>query len=191
MNILWDFDGTIFDTYPTIVQTFKRLINDKHVSDEEVLEKLKVSSLHAIDYFGVEKEEFDKTFHQQESELDVREKPPFAYVEEVLKAASCNVIVTHKAKKSAVDILTHYKLKHYFTEIITLDDGYNRKPDSQSYRYLHNLYHIDLVIGDRELDLHPGREIGIKTCAFQNAYLEADFHIQDYQQFFTRVMPYL
>lgn len=191
MNILWDFDGTIFDTYPTIVQTFKRLINDKHVSDEEVLEKLKVSSLHAMDYFGVEKEEFDKTFHQQERELDVREKPPFAHVEEVLKAATCNVIVTHKAKKSAVDILTHYKLKHYFTEIIALDDGYNRKPDPQSYRYLHNLYHIDLVIGDRELDLQPGREIGIKTCAFQNTHLEADFHIQDYQQFFTRVMPHL
>jgi FMN phosphatase YigB (HAD superfamily) len=44
------------------------------------------------------------------------------------------------------------------------------------------------VIGDRELDLKPARELGIKTCAFQNDDIEADYHLTSYDQFFTTVV---
>ncbi|MEI2428579.1 HAD hydrolase-like protein, partial [Priestia megaterium] len=37
MNILWDFDGTIFDTYPTIVKAFKELLTDQTISEDDIL----------------------------------------------------------------------------------------------------------------------------------------------------------
>ncbi|WP_110114781.1 HAD-IA family hydrolase [Bacillus sp. CGMCC 1.16541] len=187
MNILWDFDGTIFDTYPTIVKAVKELVENRSVTEEEVLQKMKISSEVAINYFNISKSVFDERFHALEQQLHPKDKPPFPYVEKVLKAANTNVIVTHKGKQSALDILEYYGMHHYFKEIITKDDGYKRKPDRGAYEYLHNKYNIDLVIGDRELDLKPARELGIKTCAFQNKDIEADYHIETYKNFFAVV----
>jgi HAD superfamily hydrolase (TIGR01549 family) len=187
MKLLWDFDGTMFNTYPTIVKSFKELLPDREVSDEEVLKQMKISSEVAIQYFQIEKRIFDETFHALEKRLHPKDKPPFPYLEDVLKSAELNVIVTHKSKESTLEILDFYDMKKYFTEIITKDDGYKRKPDTGAYAYLHDKYGIDMVIGDRELDLKPARELGIKTCAFQNPDLEADYHLSSYRDFFTVV----
>jgi FMN phosphatase YigB (HAD superfamily) len=45
-----------------------------------------------------------------------------------------------------------------------------------------------LVVGDRDLDLIPARELNIKTCAFQNRNIEADFHIDSYADFIAEVL---
>ncbi|TYR81808.1 HAD-IA family hydrolase [Priestia megaterium] len=187
MNILWDFDGTIFDTYPTIVKAFKELLPDQTIPDEEILKQMKISSEVAIKHFNIEKTLFDEHFHVVEQKIDPKDKPAFPHVEEVLKWADTNVIVTHKSRESTLAILAFFNMDHYFTEIITKDDGYKRKPDTGAYAYLHNKYSIDLVIGDRELDLKPARELEIRTCAFQNDAIEADYHLTSYDQFFTTV----
>lgn len=183
MKLLWDFDGTMFDTYPTIVQSFKELMTHREVSDEDVLKKMKISSEEAIRHFGIEKKLFDERFHALEKTLHPKDKPPFPYLEAVLQWAELNVIVTHKSKESTMEILEFYDMKKYFTEIITKDDGYKRKPDTGAYTYLHDKYGIDMVIGDRELDLQPARELGIATCAFQNPELQADYHLFSYKDF--------
>ncbi|MBN8436356.1 HAD-IA family hydrolase [Priestia flexa] len=188
MNILWDFDGTIFDTYPTIVKAFKKLVKDDSVTEAEILKQMKISSEVAIKHFNVEKSVFDENFHVLEHQLSPEDKPAFPHVEDVLKWADKNVIVTHKSRESTLAILAYFGMKDYFTEIITKDDGYKRKPDTGAYAYLHDKYHLDLVIGDRELDLKPARELGIKTCAFQNDALEADYHLTSYDQFFNKVI---
>ncbi|HWO98082.1 MAG TPA: HAD-IA family hydrolase [Bacillus sp. (in: firmicutes)] len=187
MKLLWDFDGTMFDTYPTIVQSFKELLTHQEVSDEDVLKRMKISSEEAIRHFGIEKKLFDEKFHALEKELHPKDKPPFPYLEAVLKWAQLNVIVTHKSKESTIEILEFYEMKKYFAEIITKDDGYERKPDTGAYAYLHDKYGIDMVIGDRELDLKPARELGIATCAFQNPGLQADYHLSSYKDFFAMI----
>ncbi|KWU57510.1 HAD-IA family hydrolase [Priestia megaterium] len=188
MNILWDFDGTIFDTYPTIVKAFKELLTDQTISEDDILKQMKISSDVAIKHFDIEKSLFDKHFHVLEQKINPKDKPAFPHVEDVLSFADTNVIVTHKSRQSTLDILAFFNMEHYFTEIITKDDGYKRKPDSGAYAYLHDKYQLDLVIGDRELDLKPARELGIKTCAFQNNDIEADYHLTSYDQFFTTVV---
>ncbi|MBM7703645.1 HAD-IA family hydrolase [Metabacillus iocasae] len=187
MNILWDFDGTIFDTYPTIVKAVKELIEDPHITEEDILKQMKISSEVAIKKFHIPKALFDEKFHALEQQLHPKDKPPFPYVEDVLKSATTNVIVTHKARQSALDILEYYGMSQYFSEIITKDEGYKRKPDCGAYEYLHDKYKIDLVIGDRELDLKPARMLYIKTCSFQNEEIEADYHLTTYEDFFRIV----
>ncbi|MFC3885832.1 HAD hydrolase-like protein [Bacillus songklensis] len=77
MKLLWDFDGTMFDTYPTIVKSFKELLPDHGVSDEEVLKQMKISSEVAVRYFRIEKKLFDEKFHTLEKQLHPKDKPPF------------------------------------------------------------------------------------------------------------------
>lgn len=186
MHILWDLDGTIFDTYPTILRAFKEATGIK-APDDEVLQELKKTAHHAFTYFGMDRNkewrEAEQNFHELEGRIPPEEKPLFPYVEQALQKADINVIVTHKARKSAEDIMDFHGIRHLFTEIITKDDGYKRKPNPESYRYLHEKYHIDLAVGDRELDLLPAKELNIKTCAFQNRQIEADYYLDHYEKF--------
>lgn len=62
MNILWDFDGTLFDTYPAYTKILSQVLGDT-VDKQEIYEKLKISYSHAIDYYNISsnKEEEIKT----------------------------------------------------------------------------------------------------------------------------------
>lgn len=185
VNILWDFDGTLFDTYPAFTLVLHELIGES-VTEEEILKQLKVSFSHAANHFHLSEEEIN-TFKSKEKSLSPEMKKPFPFVEDILKKANINVIMTHKPRDEVQVILDYYQWNEYFQEIVAGDDGYPRKPDSASYRYLHEKYTLDLAIGDRLLDLLPAKEIGITTCFFQNPTPGADFYLDSYKNFFDIV----
>ncbi|MBD3922953.1 HAD-IA family hydrolase [Paenibacillus sp. PR3] len=182
MNILWDFDGTLFDTYPAYTDIFYEELGGQ-VSKEEILAHLKISFTHAVRHYGLTEQQIKRVF-AMEQDIDPALTPPFPYVEKVLQLAEINVIMTHKPRNEVIHILNHYGWTDYFNEIVAGDDGYPRKPDSASYVYLHNKYRIDLAVGDRELDIIPARSIGIQTCLFQNNTPGADLYLTTYEDFF-------
>lgn len=181
MNILWDFDGTICNTYPAYASIFYETIQ-KRSSYEEVVKQLKISFSHAFDYFQLTELEKEQ-FMQKNHDLKVEQLPPFQNIENVLQLANCNVIMTHKDRETVEKVLHHYNLAHYFTEIVTPENGFPRKPNPESYQYLHDKYHLTLAIGDRELDLIPAKKVGVATCMFQGNCQAADFSINDYLEF--------
>lgn len=183
MNILWDFDGTLMDTYPAYAKTFKKAL-DVPQSEEEILSLLRVTFGHAFRALGLSGEQIEH-LRSLERQLEPEEFQPFPHVEEVLAAADINVIMTHKYREGALKILCAHGLEKYFTEIVTVDDGFPLKPDPASYRYLHDKYHLDLAVGDRELDILPAKAIGIKTCLFQNHTPGADYYLDSYEDFFA------
>jgi phosphoglycolate phosphatase-like HAD superfamily hydrolase len=192
MRVLWDFDGTLFDTYPCYVRTLCEVIGG-NVNEETMMKKMKKSFGFAIDFFKIPKEVVEK-YIEVENALPPDTKPPFPYVKEVLSQTSLNVIMTHKPREEVQTMLNYYGWEHLFTEIVCGDDGYPRKPNPESYHYLHNKYHIDLAVGDRKIDLLPAHKLGIKTCLFnpnddadQNAIRIADFIVRSYQEFFQVV----
>ena len=83
------------------------------------------------------------------------------------------------------NILTHYQWGHYFKEIVTIDNGFPRKPHPASYEYLHQKYDLDLIIGDRELNILAGKNLNIKTCLFQNNQAGADYYLSITKTFFS------
>jgi phosphoglycolate phosphatase len=121
---------------------------------------------------------FEKRIHPSQT-------PPFSGVEEILRFANVNVIMTHKAREEVIHILKYYEWEHYFKDIVAGDDGFPRKPDPASYIYLHAKHKIDIAIGDRELDILPAKSIGIKTCLFQNNTPGADIYLMKYEDFFN------
>ncbi|TCZ81281.1 HAD family hydrolase [Paenibacillus albiflavus] len=183
MNILWDFDGTIIDSYPVFTRIFRETIGQEH-SDEEILSHLKISFTHAREYYQLTdvqmKEIFDK-----EGNMHPTDTQPFADVEDVLRHANINVIMTHNKRDVVETCLKYYGLNKYIKEIVSRDDGYPKKPDPSSYQYLHDKYQIDLAIGDRDIDILPAKALGIRTCLFQNNTSGADYYISKYRDFFT------
>ncbi|MBS4172749.1 HAD-IA family hydrolase [Bacillus sp. FJAT-49736] len=180
MNILWDFDGTLFDTYPAYTKILHQVLNGK-VDEKEIYARLKVSFSHAADFFNLTEEQLNKV-GQLVIDLEPSDIKPFDKVEEVLKFVDKNVIMTHKDRDGVLKILNYYGWNSYFIDMVTKDDGYPRKPNSASYKYLHENHKIDLAIGDREIDLIPAKELGIKTCIFQNENVDADYSISSYSE---------
>lgn len=192
MRLLWDLDGTIFDTYPAILASFAAVHEAAHgtpVDRDEALRWLKKNSKLAFAHYGIS-EDFRAMF----AELDHKQSEsacfPFEGIDRVLAAAELNVIVTHRTKESTKNLLTKFGLLEYFTEIISPEeDGFPRKPDAAAYKYLHEKYGLDWAIGDRSLDLIPAREAGMKTAAFQNEDIEADVHLNVYDDsFFEKII---
>ncbi|MBE5108309.1 HAD-IA family hydrolase [Bacillus thuringiensis] len=186
MNILWDFDGTLFDTYPAYTMMFSEVLGDT-VDKQEIYEKLKISYSHAIHYYNIScvQEEKIKILKKKFTPKDMK---PFAGVEEVLKFADKNVIMTHKHRAGVMEILKYYGWDKYFVDMVTIDDGFPRKPHSLAYDHLHKKHNIDLAIGDRELDLLPAKELGISTCMFQGNCNVADYSLSHYSDFFKVVI---
>lgn len=180
MRILWDFDGTLFDTYPAFIKVMKHFVSDE-VTDEEILKELKVSFTHATKVFELTKEEVQK-FRKLDNALSPDMKPPFEGVIDVLKKSDLNVIMTHKPREEVITILRHFNMENYFADIVAGDDGYPRKPNAESYQYLHEKHDLDLAVGDRLLDIIPAKEVGLKTCLFQNSSPGADMYVKDHVQ---------
>ncbi|WP_226668483.1 HAD-IA family hydrolase [Metabacillus litoralis] len=185
LNILWDFDGTLFDTYPAFTMVMHDQLKGR-VSHADILKELKKSFTHAANFFELTDEDV-LSFKKKEKSLSPHIKKPFPFVEEVLKTSSLNVIMTHKPRNEVNTILDYYNWNHYFHEIVAGDDGFPRKPNPASYQYLHKKYSLHLAVGDRKLDILPAKEIGLKTCLFQNDEKGADFYLKSYENFFDIV----
>lgn len=183
MHILWDFDGTLMDTYPVYARTFKKAL-DVPQTEEEIFRLLKVTFGHAFKTLGLTQEQIEH-LRALERQLTPQDFRPFPYIEKVLAAAEINVIMTHKYREGALAILREHGLEKYFTEIVSSEDGFPLKPDPASYRYLHEKYRIDLAVGDRELDILPAKALGIRTCLFQNHTPGADWYVDSYDAFFA------
>ncbi len=187
INILWDFDGTLFDTYPALVEGFIKL-NQQDLDRKEVLKWLKIDSKTAFKHYGLDENQREEyqTLHNYYSKT---ESTPFEHLEEALVSVDNNFIVTHRDKESTIFLLEKYNLAKYFRDIVSVEEqGFTRKPHSSSYEYVLKSHHIDLVVGDRDLDLIPARKLNIKTVAFQNRNIEADFHIDSYAYFIPEVL---
>jgi HAD superfamily hydrolase (TIGR01549 family) len=190
MNILWDFDGTLFDTYQALVEGFIHL-SQKELDREEVLNWLKIDSKTAFKHYGISEKQRDD-YHRYHITYAKLYSIPFEHIEDVLSSVDSNIIVTHRDKESTIFLLEKFGLKKYFKDIVAVEEqGFTRKPHISSYEYVLKSYNIDLVVGDRDLDLIPARALNIKTVAYKNSSIEADFHIESYADFIPIVLKTL
>jgi HAD superfamily hydrolase (TIGR01549 family) len=180
MRILWDLDGTILDSWPTLVEAFT-IMAKKDLPYEEVLPHLKYGT--AYERYGVDKHKVTE-FREIERTLPNERKQLFPYVKDVLSSAEVNVLVTHRNRRSTEELLEHWDLSKYFEEVIcAADDGYSLKPDVHAYQYLHKRYELDIAIGDQETDLIPAKKLSLRTCSFREPSDYADNTIYCYSDF--------
>ncbi|MDK2952416.1 MAG: hypothetical protein PWQ77_2081 [Kosmotogales bacterium] len=198
-HLIWDFDGTLCNTYPAMVKKIKKALNNlgHDADEEEILRQAKTTMRNAFDYFS---EKFDLGDKLYEEFISMPNNPehmsPYAHVVDVCELINSrggkNIIITHRGKETTYEILDYYKMTDLFYEIVTADDNFRKKPDSHAFDYVVEKYGFNkdevLGIGDRELDILAAKGAGIKTCYFDELGKKIsaipDIHIDDYKKLY-------
>ncbi len=197
-NILWDVDGTLFDTYPAIARSFRAALNalgtDAGLDRIETLarESLGLCSSTLAAEHHLNEEELDRAFAAQYENVKYEDQTPFpgvkALCEYVCSRGGKNVIVTHRGRKGTAGLLAAHKMAKFFSGCITREDGYPRKPDPSSFAAAMKLFGLKpeetVAVGDREIDAQAGRAAGVFTCLFGNGSEEtgSDLSVRDFSE---------
>ncbi len=178
--IIWDLDGTLIDSYEVISRSIWDALKEinieydrnsikKYIQTHSVTSFLdKMSKQHpeySTDLF------FDKYFKYNDTRNF--EIQPIPHAKETLETLSKtgiqHFIYTHKSNIT-YDILENLKMLQYFTKILTIDDGFKRKPDPDAINYLLKTYSLDkqevFYVGDRSLDIESAVNAEIKSILF-------------------------
>ena len=197
-NILWDLDGTIFDTYPAITYAISKSLNNMGFSAAlNVIDGLARQSIdHCLETlsqrFKLDPDLLRTQFAESYRGISPAKQIPFPGVREVCawihQHNGLNVIVTHRRVQSTQELLDFHKLSSCFDDILSSERGYPRKPDpTMIFAVLekHNLIPQEtLFIGDRDLDMQAGWAAGIHTCLFGNLEIptSVDIEVDNYSQ---------
>jgi len=195
-HIIWDVDGTLFDTYPAISAAILAAMAEQGVTvDRDIVTQMAMTSL------GNTLPTLAKRFKLDLERLYVRyefflagtplgSQRPFPGVKEILrrvvKHGGMNLISTHRPPDSLIPMLKYHRMNSLFADKLTIHDDYPRKPDPAMFNALisrHNLNRAEtLAIGDRDVDLAAGKAAGIQTALYGNAPNKVipDLYIQDY-----------
>ena len=177
-SFIWDFDGTIFDSYPHITSAMAKMASNNGIEGtlSEMRAALEVSFATAYNVFHLTREQIDE-FRAYEKDVNFKpEVTPFEKTEMVLKAVlekgGKNYIYTHRGQASTIYYLEKYDLSKYFSALITADDGFPLKPNPDALLHLSEKFCIDkqkaLMIGDREIDVLSGVNAGMDGCLITN-----------------------
>lgn len=200
-DIIWDFDGTLFDTYPAMVYSFKRALADSGVNAEEaeILKYMKIAMSEAFNHYG-KLCKLEENFKEAYSAYNREEESigrilPFPHAKEVCEYIRShggrNFILTHRGV-STLNLLKSHNMDNCFTDMITKGHGFKRKPDPEGYMHLINKYNMDkdtvLIVGDREIEILAARNVGVKVCLYNtnniNFTEQPDFQVDSLEELY-------
>lgn len=173
----WDFDGTLYNTYPRIVRAFQKALRQQEIDtpDENVLPLVKQTLAHAARTLGGEEKAQSLLDHYFEHAED--EGPgtlrPYEGLELVLdfivKRGGRNYIYTHR-DHSGPEALKREGLLKYFEDAITHEDGFPSKPAPDALLHMVEKHGLDkkecVMVGDRPIDLDAGTNAGMDSILF-------------------------
>ena len=200
-HVIWDFDGTLFDSYPGMVNAFLRALKKYGIEAkyDEVLKLFLNSEKTAVQYYQNQfllGEELTEVYQDEKSHIDLSNMLPFPYAKEVCQkikeAGRYNYILTHRGS-TTYDILRKNGMVELFTEIVTKDNQFARKPDPEAIYYLLDKYQIHpkeaMIVGDREIEILLGQKAKVKTCFYESGNrepeLQADYRVKSLEEVLT------
>ena len=196
-NIIWDFDGTLFDTYPAMCRDLRQVMAGLGVRTElaDLMERFTVSRETVLTWcgeqVGLPAPEVDKIYRAWVTEHGQPEAYPFPHVRSILErfqaAGGRNFVFTHRSG-SVHDYLAGADLTKYFTDVVSAGTTYARKPAPAGNLHIIETHGLDkartLAVGDRELDVLAAKNAGIHACLFSPEHREtaADHRIRDFTE---------
>ena len=176
---IWDLDGTLLDSYEAILAGIEETYRQFSIpyNKEEVRAFILKYSVQDLLEQVAEDRGLDPVKLNQVRAQSLAEKNAQVILmpgaREVLawadKQGIQQFVYTHKGD-NAFTILRDLGLDVYFTEILTSQSGFARKPSPEAATYLISKYHLKpdrtFYIGDRTLDIEFAQNSGIQSINF-------------------------
>ena len=197
---IWDLDGTLLDSYEAILSGIEETFAQFSIpyDKEKVREFILKYSVQDLLVQVAEERNLDAEVLNQVRAQSLSEKNAQVVLmpgaREVLAWADetgiQQFVYTHKGD-NAFAILRDLGLESYFTEILTSQSGFARKPSPEAAFYLLDKYQLNpdktYYIGDRTLDVEFAQNSGIQSINFLESSYEGNHEIQalaDISRFF-------
>jgi len=187
---IWDLDGTLLDSYEAILagieETYRQFslpYNKKEVRAFILKYSVQDLLVQVAEERGLDVDRLNQVRAQSLAEKNAQViLMPGA--REVLAWANQQgiqqFVYTHKGD-NALTILRDLGLDVYFTEILTSQSGFARKPSPEAATYLISKYHLKpdrtYYIGDRTLDIEFAQNSGIQSINFLGAPVDCNHQI--------------
>ena len=190
-NIIFDFDGTLFDSRPEIINTIKKTFEENHLDhDPETVENLHIGpplkDILAELQGNNDAEQLNnliKSFRRIYDNSEYEDTLPYPGCIETLKklhGKGINLfIATNKPRLCTGRIIEKYGLRRYFTEIINIDSSEGQR--LSKYEMLESLItgfklskSETLMVGDTVSDIEAAHKSGIKSSMATYGYGSLD-----------------
>ena len=176
---IWDLDGTLFDSYGSIVSSLVSLAGEYRVPDsfEEIMRAVKQGAVSAYlrdlsvrtgaDYDFLYRR-YREISHTRMDEITL--VPGAAETLEGLRLGGArHFVYTHRGASSR-PLLDRLGLTPFFTEIVTFEHGFRPKPSGEGVEYLVRKYGLSKAssayVGDRTIDVYCANDAGVKAILY-------------------------
>lgn len=176
---IWDLDGTLLDSYDSIVSSLAALARECGAEScrNEILQAVKQGSVSGwlrnfsektgMDYSGLYRR-YREISHGRMDEITL-----IPGAKETLAAlhhsGALHFVYTHRGASTG-PLLDRLGLTAFFEEIVTFESGFRPKPSGEGVRYLLQKYRLDpaetAYVGDRTLDVGCARDAGVRAVLF-------------------------
>lgn len=184
---IWDFDGTLFDTYPAVNRALLESLASLGFREDpaETMRRLKERQGPALAFYqrkyGLPDGALQEDFRRRERVL-VRESRPFPEAldlcREIQSRGGKNLLYTHR-DGSAWELMRAGGMAELFEGGVTSEDGFPPKPAPDAVLFLMQQYAIPpaaaVMVGDRLLDARAGLNAGIAGCLWDPEGAHPDF----------------
>ena len=188
---IWDLDGTLLDSYEAILSGIEETFGQFSIpyDKEKVREFILKYSVQDLLVWVAEERKLDVEVLNQVRSQSLAEKNAqvvlmpgardmLAWADQV---GIQQFVYTHKGD-NAFTILRDLGLESYFTEILTSQSVFARKPSPEAATYLIDKYQLNpektYYIGDRTLDVEFAQNSGIQSINFLESTYEGNYRIQ-------------
>jgi len=177
-HFIFDFDGTISDSYPMFVKIGKEIAQEEGAEipfdDAELYRLFKISTktvYQAIDWkSGLTRQQFAARFGELQTKhsADFHPFPAAVHLLKELKKHGKSLYLYTHTGKAIYDILKDMDLEGFFDFIIDASMAFPSKPAPDALLFLMQQRGLQaeecLMIGDRPIDVQAASNAGIKGC---------------------------
>ncbi|MEN6567626.1 MAG: HAD-IA family hydrolase [Veillonellales bacterium] len=199
-HVVWDFDGTLYNTYPGITKAFFRVVTEENIKIDikELGAQLRVSigntQKRLNKQYGLS-DDFEKKYLTYRNQIEEECIPTFPYAIEICRAiwksGKKNYLYTHR-DTTALKHLEKSGIRECFADCISIEDDFPRKPDPAALLSLakrHNFSPAEcIMIGDRDIDILAGKNAGMAACFFaenKTTVTASDYNIYCLEQLYN------
>ena len=195
---IWDLDGTLLDSYEAILSGIEETYAQFSIPfDKEKVRafilKYSVQDLlvQVAEERGLDVDRLNQVRAQSLAEKNAQvvlmpgAREVLAWAD---KQGIQQFVYTHKGD-NALTILRDLGLDVYFTEILTSQSGFARKPSPEAATYLIDKHHLKpeqtYYIGDRSLDIEFAQNSGIQSINFLESPAVCNRQISHLEEIFS------